>query len=124
MICMEWKDIIGYEGRYQISLDGRVKSLSRSVRSARGSERVIPEIIMKPQPHFKGYHVIFLRRGEVKHRKFFVHRLVGEHFIPNPENKPIVNHKDLDKTNNHIENLEWASERENTQHYYDNKEPF
>lgn len=121
----EWKDVASYEGRYQISNHGRVKSVARVCVGPKGIERPLPEIVMRKQPHFKGYHVVYLRRGEVKHKKFFVHRLVGEHFIPNPDKKPIVNHKDFDKTHNHIRNLEWASERENTQHYYDNKdEPF
>lgn len=56
-----------------------------------------------------------------KNRSYKIHRLVAETFIPNPENKYTVNHKDFDKTNNHISNLEWATTNENVAHYFDNK---
>lgn len=78
---------------------------------------------MRQYEHWKGHMTIYLRRPGEPKRKFFVHRLVAIAFIPNPDNLPLVNHKDLDKKHNHIRNLEWATESENTQHYYANREP-
>ena len=104
-----WKDIEGYEGLYQVSSLGRVKSLSRRDRL----NRVIQEKILKPQLHRTGYlQVILCKEG--KRRSYLVHRLVAETFIDNPEDKSQVNHKDEDKTNNKVENLEWMTARENT----------
>lgn len=126
MIMATFRDIPGYEGRYQISDEGEVKSLARTVPAPHGREAQVRERILKPQSHFKGYICYFLCKENAQ-RKFFVHRLVALAFIPNPENKPFVNHKDLNKVHNRLENLEWATESENTQHYYDNAkndEPF
>lgn len=92
-----WKDIIGYEGLYQVSNFGRVKSFKF------GKER-----ILKPGTNKYGYLIVILcKNGKVKH--FYVHRLVAEAFIPNPHNYPCVNHKDECKTNNNVNNLEWCT---------------
>lgn len=103
-----WKDILGYEGLYQISSIGRVKSLPRINKN-----RVIQqEIYKKPSRLPKGY----LRIGLCKNGKttyYAIHRLVAEAFIPNPENKPCVNHKDCNTSNNNKENLEWVTYEEN-----------
>lgn len=104
----EWKDIPGFEGRYQISTLGRVKSL----RSKNGR----PAGYIKKQAfNVYGYPWVYLWSGE-HYKNKVIHRLVAEAFIPNPNNYPQVNHIDGDKTNYSIENLEWCTLLENRQH--------
>lgn len=101
MMCYSneiWKDIKGYEGKYQISNCGRLKSLI----PYRGQR----EHLRKPSLAGAGYYYVTLApQNECR----YIHRLVAETFIPNPDNLPEVNHKDEDKRNNHLENLEWCS---------------
>lgn len=92
-----WRDITGYEGLYQVSNKGKIKSLHY------GKEK-----ILKPRKVKKGYLSISLHKDN-KSRSFRVHRLVGKEFIPNPYNLPQINHIDEIKTNNCVENLEWCS---------------
>lgn len=115
----EWRDIIGYEGRYQISDFGRVKSLARTVPGPRGRQYQVREIILMQGDHYRGYKVVWLSK-ENKDTKFFIHRLVAFAFLF-PPTSDVVNHKDLNKHNNHVSNLEWATYSQNTQHYHDNK---
>lgn len=97
-----WKDIKGYEGLYQISNLGRVKSL-----------RFNKEMIMKIHiPKNNWYPVIHLRKNGVS-KTIKIHRIVAQTFILNPNNLPIVNHKDENKTNNCVDNLEWCSRKYN-----------
>lgn len=98
-----WKDIKGYEGLYQISNSGKVKSFRRS--SKYGSP---DEMILKPQLINSGYEVVTLY-SHTRRSKFQIHRLVAETFIPNPYNFPCVNHKDENKLNNCVDNLEWCT---------------
>ena len=93
-----WKDIKGYEGKYQVSNYGNVKSLNY--------HRTGKERLLKPTLQKKGYLYVSLCKPL---KKFKIHRLVAETFIPNPDNLPQVNHKDEDKTNNYVGNLEWCS---------------
>lgn len=95
-----WKDINDYEGLYQVSNLGNV----RSTKTGR---------VLKPAKNYKGGYlqVVLYKNGRVKH--FLVHRLVAEAFIPNPNNLPCINHKDEDKTMNIVENLEWCTHKYN-----------
>lgn len=102
-----WKDIKGYEGLYQISNLGRVKSLVR--------KRVLKERILKPKKKNSGYLFVCLcKNGELKY--FHIHRLVAIAFIVNQKNKSQINHKDCNKENNNINNLEWVTPKENNLH--------
>lgn len=100
-----WKDIEGYEGLYQVSNFGRVKSL--------GFDKWHKGKILKPQLDGKGcYFMVCLHKDKtIKHEN--IHRLVAKTFIPNPKNLPCVNHKDECKTNNKADNLEWCDHRYN-----------
>lgn len=96
-----WKDVVGYEGLYQVSNQGRVRSLYF------GKIRMLKQRKLRT-----GYMQVGLTK--TKKIKFYnVHRLVSAAFIPNPDNLPEVNHKDEDKTNNTVENLEWCDRKYN-----------
>lgn len=101
-----WKDIEGYEGLYQVSNMGRVKSLTRNRRGRNNAPNPIQGRILKQHIYF-GYCYISLCKNR-KYKGFRVHRLVAHAFIPNPDNLPQVNHRDENKTNNCIDNLEWC----------------
>lgn len=102
-----WKDVKGYEGKYQVSNLGRIKSLNY--------HRENIEKIMTPRTDKDGYIIISLcLRGVNKTKK--VHRIVAEAFISNPNNLPQVNHIDEDKTNNNANNLEWCTSKYNTEY--------
>lgn len=104
-----WKDIKGYEGLYQVSNEGRVKSLNY--------KRTGKEKTLCPKKHNKGYLQIQLMNGD-RNKTYTIHRLVAEAFIENPNNYPCVNHKDEDKQNNNVDNLEWCTQKYNMQYYY------
>lgn len=108
-----WKDVVGYEGLYQVSNLGRVKSLSRIVTTKNGAKRVIREIIMKPVFCTFGYPCVSLRKDYAKKTKL-IHRLVADAFIPNPNNYPVVNHKDENRSNCNVDNLEWCTQQYNS----------
>ena len=110
-----WKDIKGYEGLYQVSNLGRVKVLPRIRRSKSGSVYYSKEKLLKLQKDFDGYYRVGLHK-DGNQQDFRINRLVGVMFIPNPNNLPIVHHKDNDKTNNCVNNLEWVSVSQNTKH--------
>lgn len=103
-----WRDIEGYEGLYQVSNLGRVKSLDRIDRLGRRKPGVILSYIL----HNYGYLLVNLYK-EGKRKLFLVHRLVAHTFIPNPEGLPEINHKDEDKTNNLVDNLEYCDRKYN-----------
>lgn len=108
-----WKDIEGYEGIFAVSNHGRIKQYSRIVNSGNGAKRIIKEKIFKAYTKPNGY--CFIRTSlKSKCINFMIHRLVAEAFIPNPYNLPQVNHKDEDKTNNVVTNLEWCDAKYNS----------
>lgn len=100
-----WRDIEGYEGLYQVSDQGRVKSLKRKGRRK--------ERILKLFYSGAGYLNVCLSDGIGGQKWYYIHRLVGETFLPKPEGNDDINHKDEDKTNNNTWNLEWVSRKEN-----------
>ena len=102
-----WKDMEGYEGLYQVSNLGRVKRLK--------GKYISTQRILKLRVGTRGYlYVQLCKKGQRKY--YTIHRLVAQAFLPNPENKPQVNHIDEDKTNNIISNLEWVTAKENNHH--------
>lgn len=103
-----WKDIEGYNGLYQISNLGRVKSLGR-----RGKGCSLEDIILKPMINKDGYCLVNLKDTNHVAKWYSVHRIVAKHFIPNPDNLPVINHKDESKDNNCVENLEWCTTQYN-----------
>lgn len=105
-----WKDIEGYEGTYQVSNLGMVKSLDRLTTDNR---RLKGKLLAKTNS--KGYIKVTLTNKNKSDNRD-IHRLVAQAFIPNPENKPQVNHIDEDKTNNIVYNLEWVTAKENMNH--------
>lgn len=110
-----WKDIIGFEGLYQISNHGRIKSLERTVMRKDGFATTVKESIKFPSIMNTGYYMITLYKNNIA-KYCTMHRLLAIHFIPNPENKPYINHIDGSRDNNSLKNLEWCTQSENMQH--------
>lgn len=99
----EWRPVSGYEEFYSVSNTGKVRSLRLNIE-------------LKPSLSFKGYLRIVLWSPTGTRLTGIVHRLVAQAFIPNPENKPQINHIDCQRSNNHVSNLEWCTPKENTAH--------
>lgn len=110
-----WKDIEEFEGFYQISNKGNVRSLDRYTFGKNGKQRFRKGRLHKPGIGSHGYKVVGLRKGKGLNLKL-IHRLVAIHFIPNPENKPCVNHIKGIKTDNRAWRLEWVTYKENNNH--------
>ena len=111
-----WKPIPDFEGRYEVSSIGRVRSVPHAVKNGCG-ERVVPGKILALQKARNGYLLVSLGR---KHKHMLVHRLVASAFLPKPDSEVLeVNHKNLNKTDNRVSNLEWTSKHENMQHAHD-----
>lgn len=109
-----WKDVVGYEGYYQVSNLGRVKSLRTKAYSPKEKCAIVVmrERVLRQSPNVKTYLNVSLRKSGTKNTQK-VHRLVAKAFIPNPDNLPQVNHKDENKQNNCVENLEWCTNQYN-----------
>lgn len=110
-----WRAVKDYEGLYEVSNLGRIRSVSRTVRVGKGKgyERLVESKILSTPINGSGYKIIVLNKPNSKPVCKPIHRLVAEAFIPNPNNLTDVNHKDEDKMNNNVENLEWMSHKEN-----------
>lgn len=105
------KSVKGYEGYYEVDQFGRVFSVDRVISvndNGRQYNKPLKAKQMKQTVHTKGYKTVSLTK-DGKTKTVFVHRIVAEAFIPNPNNLPMVNHKDEDKTNNFADNLEWCT---------------
>lgn len=110
-----WKPVHLFEGKYSISSKGRVRSERRFRKGKNGSTSIVNERIRVPCDDSYGYLIVVLYDEEFQ-RTVPIHRLVAEHFIPNPNNLPQVNHKDGNKHNNCVGNLEWCTNLENIRH--------
>ena len=108
-----WKPIEGTGGKYEVSNTGKIRSLNYRMTGTTAE--------LKQQPDKKGYLRVRVKNKAFPYTSFKVHREVAIAFIPNPGNKPQVNHKNGDKTDNRVENLEWATNKENADHAMDNK---
>lgn len=115
----EWRPVVGWEGLYEVSNTGRVRSLTRrrmcGNHYATCKGRELNQIKSKT-----GYLVVVLSNGTKDHKPHYIHRLVAEAFIPNPENHLSVDHINCDKHDNRVENLRWCSLAQNTKYQWEN----
>lgn len=117
-----WRPVPGFEGAYEISDMGRVKSCERTIcwehKHATSGQmcRLFPERIMRLHPQANGYLAVWLRNRTAIHKHYGVHQLVALAFIPNPENKGTVNHINGIKTDNRVSQLEWMTNSEQQLH--------
>lgn len=107
----EWRDVVGYEGLYQVSSFGRVKGVARSVKR-NGHEVKVPERFLCQTDNSNGYLRVNLSKDN-RVKQTFVHRLVAEAFVDNPDGCRYIDHLDSDRHNNHVENLVWCTQSEN-----------
>lgn len=114
-----WKDITGYEGYFQVSNLGNFRSLDRRIKYKDSGTRLYPGKPLLKETILDGYQRIVLMKEATK-KRFMCHRIVAQEFIPNPENKPFVNHINGNKSDNRVENLEWCTQSENELHSFRN----
>jgi hypothetical protein len=108
-----WKDVVGYEGLYKVSNSGRIKSLDRLVVTKKNVNINIPEKIRKQCDNGFGYLYVTLTKNG-KSLTQASHRIVAKAFIPNTENKKCINHKNWNRSDNRVDNLEWTTYMENS----------
>ncbi len=124
VVMEQWRDIPGWEGFYQVSNIGNVRSLDRTILVKKPNCNKPTDVRykgkkMKPRLQSMGYYAVTLAKRGADHPDS-IHRLVARAFIPNPENKRCVNHINCVKTDNRVENLEWCTYKENIQHSFNN----
>jgi hypothetical protein len=111
-----WKEIQGFEGRYEISTDGRIRTVERLqrylLRNKQPAMRLIPAHFLSTQLQNKGYRIVHLWKDDRRYVKT-VHRLVALAFLPNPQRKKDVHHRDRNRANPALLNLEWLTRSEN-----------
>lgn len=107
-VIEEWKSIKNYEGLYEVSSLGNVKSLPRNTTKGR---------ILKQSKQAQGYRFVYLSKNGIS-KKHTIHRLVAQAFIPNPNNYPVINHKDGNVENNCVDNLEFCTQSHNIKEAY------
>ena len=116
-----WKDIPGYEGLYQASNLGKIKSLERIAKKKYRNDRIVKERIMHGTKNQDGYLKVHFKNKALNIDKgLFIHRLIAMTFIPNSDNLEQINHKDGNKLNNRVDNLEWCTNLYNQQHAWKN----
>jgi len=118
----EWKPVVGYEDFYECSNLGRFRSLPKVVNGRWGKCRYKGKVIKVMESLITGYGLICLVKENRKKTTIRSHRLIAKAFIPNPDGKLYVNHIDLNKMNNRVDNLEWVTAKENTAHARASKE--
>ena len=119
VLNMNWVKIKGYEEFYEISSSGEIRSKDRTVTDKIGRTRSWKGKVLNPDIAPNGYYRVSFSINR-KRKQFYVHRLIAEYFIPNPNNLPQVNHIDGNKLNNSLDNLEWVTVQENVIHAYKN----
>lgn len=107
-----WKPVVGYEGYYEVSSLGRIRSVKRTVKGIDGKNYRLNSAIKRQFDNGKGYYYVSLCVNGVQ-KPMVVHRLVAKAFLPNPDNLPEVNHKDENPLNNRADNLEWCTRQYN-----------
>lgn len=117
-----WVDIKGYEGYYQVSNTGKIRSMNRYIMQTHADGYLYQRFmkgkeLSQKRSNGNDYRIVQLSKGaDSKSENYYIHILVAEHFIPNPQNKPTVNHKNGIKSNNCVDNLEWATQEEQNEH--------
>lgn len=114
-----WLPVVGWEGLYEVSDRGRVKSLARDLGDKLGRPHPVIERVLRPTLAVIGYPVVSLHASGRSRWTITVHRLVATAFIENPNNHPFVNHKNSERTDNSVSNLEWCTHAENVAHAHD-----
>jgi hypothetical protein len=116
-----WKSVKGYEGHYEVSSFGRVKSMPRFKKARNGAlTHPIKERILRQAKTKDGYYCVVLCKDS-NPVTFRTHRIIAQAFIKNPKGKPQVNHKDRNRLNNSVDNLEWCTDSENIVHGLKNR---